>query len=242
MWALTFRDNLITFKLPTLPEIKSSWKQILFIGAPATLTNLVMPISIGIITRLLSTYGKEAVAGFGVASRIEMFAFTVVIALSTVLGPFVGQNYGAKKFDRVMLGIKYSSIFAVFSGIFTFIFFIITIKPIAGLFGDNINIINIVILYITILSISYGAQGVIMLSSSVFSSLHLPFHSTGLSIFKMFILYIPLAFIGSILFGVKGIFSAALIANIISGIVAFYWLKTTVGAKEKNFIMSEEVS
>jgi len=68
----------------------------------------------GIITRLIAGYGAEAVAGFGVASRIEMFAMAIIGALSSVLIPFVGQNWGAGNHRRIQLAIKYGNVFSLF--------------------------------------------------------------------------------------------------------------------------------
>ena len=81
-----------------------SWGSILYVGLPAAATNLVVPLTTALITNLVSTYGETAVAALGVAARIDLLIM-VVVALSTVLGPFVGQNLGAKKFDRLWTGV-----------------------------------------------------------------------------------------------------------------------------------------
>jgi putative MATE family efflux protein len=78
--VLSRRENMITLKLPGLKEVINSWKQILYIGIPAAATNIILPVSIGIVTRLVSAFGPESVAGFGVASKIEMFALTIIMA------------------------------------------------------------------------------------------------------------------------------------------------------------------
>ena len=63
---------------------------------------------------IVAAYGPAWVAGSGVASRINNFALILVMALSTVLIPFVGQNLGAGKLERIRLGVKYSHLFAMF--------------------------------------------------------------------------------------------------------------------------------
>ncbi|NEO38475.1 MAG: hypothetical protein F6J90_19905 [Moorea sp. SIOASIH] len=71
------------------------------------------PISIGVITGLLASYGTIAVAGFGIASRVESFSQIVLIALSASIGPFVGQNWGAKKYLRVHQALRLSFLFCL---------------------------------------------------------------------------------------------------------------------------------
>ncbi|MCK4445889.1 MAG: MATE family efflux transporter, partial [Candidatus Marinimicrobia bacterium] len=66
----------------------------------------------------------------------------------------------------------------------------------------------------------YGLYGVLMLSTSVLNVLNKPIHATILTVTQMFILYIPMAFIGSYFFGIQGIFIALALSYFVSGIVA----------------------
>ena len=81
-FVLIKREKLIEISRPVVMEVFNSWKKVLYIGIPASATNLIIPVSMGIITRLISGYGTVAVAGFGVAIRIEMLALSVIHALS----------------------------------------------------------------------------------------------------------------------------------------------------------------
>ncbi len=81
--------------------IWNSWRRLLHISIPVTATNLLVPITMGVITALVASFGPEAVAGFGVASRIESVVFIMIFALQSSVGPFVGQNYGSRQFHRV---------------------------------------------------------------------------------------------------------------------------------------------
>ena len=71
-------------------------------------------------------------------------------------------------------------------------------------------------------SICYGFQGFLLFSSTALNVLHKPLHAMVLSLKQMFVLYVPLAFLGSYFFGVVGIFSALAFSYIITGIVARY--------------------
>lgn len=226
--VLTRREKMLTFEVPELKDVFNSWKKILYIGLPAAGTNMIIPVSIGIITRLVASYGPESVAGFGVASRIEIFALTLVLALRSVLIPFVGQNLGAGKHARIQRGVKYSQIFAMLWGAVLFLLFIIGAQMIAGIFNKDPSIIEAINLYLTIVSISYGAYGVFLLTASTFNALNKPLQAAGLSIFRMFVLYVPLALLGSLLFGLRGIFGAAAIANLVTAAASFIWIRRVV--------------
>ena len=74
---LHYRERLLVFNLPNLKELWRNWLDLLSVGVPAVTSNLISPISIAFITTLMARYGSEAVAGFGVASRVEMMSLIV---------------------------------------------------------------------------------------------------------------------------------------------------------------------
>ena len=84
-----------------LASFNKSAVGILQVGIPAAASNMIQPLSMGVVTWLLAGFGTTVVAAFGVASRIESVVGMVVIGISTSVVPLVGQNWGARKFERV---------------------------------------------------------------------------------------------------------------------------------------------
>ena len=74
-----------------------------------------------------------------------------------------------------------------------------------------------------IVPFSYGAWGVLMMASATFNSLGKPLLSTTMSIVRMFVIYVPLAFVGQHFWGAYGIFAAAAASNLIMGLIGFSW-------------------
>ena len=223
-WVLAKREKIIRFAVPKVRELIDSWKKILFIGIPAGLAKLVIPLSMGVVTRLVSGYGDSAVAGFGVAIRLEALAMMLLMALSTVLIPFTGQNMGAGLKERVLKALKISYIFSLLWGGFMFVLFLLTGRFLAGLFNDDPDIVATVVLYLNIVSISYGFQGFMIISSAALNGSHKPIHSALLSVSRMFVFYVPLALIGMRLFDLKGIFLAGSIANFGAGLLSLFFV------------------
>lgn len=222
------REKLITISFGKIKDILSTWKKILYIAAPASLTLLITPISLGIITRILSTFGEEAVAGFGVASKVEMFALMVIMALGSVLIIFTGQNYSKHKYNRIKSSLNYSMLFSLGWGALIFILLLVAGKQIASIFTDSRAVAEISLKYFLIIGGSYGFQGLVLLSTSAFNGLNKPLPSTTFSAVRMLIIYVPLAYIGSRILGINGVFWAGFTANIAIGIAAFRYLHTTV--------------
>lgn len=225
IWVLYYRDKMVTLELPAFKTIIDSWKSILYIGLPVAATRLLFPVAIGVITALIATYGHEAVAAFGVGTRIEFFAMTVVFALSTVIGPFVGQNWGAGQYDRVNQGIKYSNIFSMAWGVAMFIILATAARPLAQLFNDDPIVISTTMLYLWIVPLGYALFGVFQISTITLNVLNRPIHAAVLMVVQMFGLYIPLAYVGSYLFGLTGIFAAIVLAYSLTGIASHFVLQ-----------------
>lgn len=233
VYVLYARDEMLTFEWPGIQQLLFSWRQILYIGIPAAMTNMITPLSMGLITRLVATHGVAAVAAFGVASRIDMLALVVILALGNVLGPFVGQNWGGARYDRVREGVRLSQYFALAWGLFMVLLLAPPGRLIAALFNDNSQVIDNIYLYLWMVPFSYGLQGALRLAGYTLNVLNKPLYSMALTLIQMFILYIPLAYVGSHLMGLTGIFGAAAIAHTIAGLIALTVLWQTITAEQQ---------
>ncbi len=220
LWVLTKREKMISFNIPKISEILISWKQVLFIGVPIAGARIIIPITIGIITRIVSSFGIKAVAGFGVASRLEFFSLAVIHSLASVFGPFIGQNLGAKKYDRVRTAINISNKFTIIWEIAIFIILFSLRNQIAVIFNKDPQVISTIALYLTVVPLSYTMQGIFVLNTTALNVMHKPLQAAGLTIVQMFIFCIPLALLGSYLFGLTGIFAAIALSYIVSGIIS----------------------
>ncbi len=231
LWVLGHRDRMLSRVIPRASQVLDSWKRILYIGVPTAATRIIIPLAIGFITRVVSTYGTPAVAGYGVASRIEFFAFTVVVALGSVLMPFMGQNWGACKFERLRLGARYGEALALAWGGAVFVALALAARPIASIFHANPDVVSTVVAYLRIVPIAYGVQGVLMVSSASLSALNRPLHASALTIAQMLCVYVPLALLGSRFYGLPGVFWALALAYFAGGLAGHMVLARVIGAE-----------
>ena len=229
---LYFRDKMITFKRLRLKETINSWKKILHVGVPVATSMFTVSIGIGIVTSLIAVYGPEAVAAFGIGTRIDFFAMIIIMALTSVIGPFVGQNWAAGRLDRARQFIKYSNGFSILSGLGAFVLLLFLARPIASAFTDNPSVISIAALYLLIIPIGYGLQGVFMLSTAALNILKKPVQSMGITAASIFVLLIPLVYLGSRFFGLKGLFIGIVLSYLITGIVSSFILKRALNKIE----------
>lgn len=228
IYILKYRENLIKFIRLPFNTIYTYWKKILFIGVPNALIQMSLPFGIGIVTKILSSYGTNVIAGFGIANKIELFALVFINSLAVVIGPFVGQNYGAKKYDRIKTALKLSEKISLFISVAIMIILYFLSKSIAGIFSDNKDVINTTIQYLSIVPLTYGFYGIIKISATTLNVLNKPIKSSLLILIQTFIFYIPLAIIGSKLFGITGVFLSLSLSYIFSSIISHFLVKKEI--------------
>jgi putative MATE family efflux protein len=225
---LHYRYRMLDFSMPRLEEVLDSWKRILFIGIPAAAATILFPISMAVLTRLAAGFSNKAVAAVGAGTRIETFALIVIMALSGVLVPFVGQNWGAKKLDRVIAAKKQSFSFSFLWGILVLAILNIAAVPLSRLFSVDPEVIRNISLYLRVASIGYGFLGIFRLASIIFNAISKPMKSLALNLIRMLALYIPFVLFGAWKFGFVGLLAGVALSNICAGIISVVWVNQTL--------------
>lgn len=206
----------------------ASCRRILAVGIPAMATQLIGPVSAAFITRMLASHGEAVVAGFGVATRVEAVAVMLLFALSGSIGPFVGQNWGANRPDRVRDGMAATYTFCMLWGVVAALPLLAFGNSVAAWVDDKPEVIAAAAFYLSVVPWSYGLWGVLMMSSASFNALGKPIPSTILSFTRMFIVYLPLAVLLDNALGYTGIFVATATSNAFMGLMGYLWFKRAI--------------
>ncbi len=215
--------SLIIFVSHTRLRIMASWRRILRIGVPATLSSILTPLSAAVIIKIAASFGRAAVAAIGVASRIEMFAFMIPMTVGMSLVPFVAQNYGAGRFDRIRLVQKGAMLFALGFGFLIAGVFLCIARPLGRLFSSDPDVINVLTQYIYITCFGYGFLEVHRYAGFCMIGVHRPVPSAILNVIRVIVLLIPLAYFGARLFGIYGVFWGRIITDVCSGAIGIVW-------------------
>ena len=196
-------------------------KKVLKIGVPSGIKGGMYWGGFVVITSLINSYGPNTVAAYSIASRIDSILQSPLISLQHALSTYVGQNYGARKKDRIKTGVKTSMLIGLcFSLIMTLIVFLLS-NSLLSLFTDNRTVIEIGTQYLHITSmfyIIYALQEVVQGVAIGSGDTIILMIST---ITAMWIVRIPCAYFFSSLWQSKGIwlslptgwFVAAIFAN-----------------------------
>ncbi|MEL7004529.1 MAG: MATE family efflux transporter [Bacteroidota bacterium] len=219
-YVLIKRDKLITFEIPSREVLAGCWKSILYIALPSGLSRLVVPVTTGVITALLADYGEFAVAAYGVGSRVEFLANSIVFALAASIGPFVGQNIGKGNLERVKESVKLSSAFSLIWGLVAWVLLALGSYSIASIFNNNENVISTVQLFLWVVPAGFGLQGVLSIINSNLNTLNKPLQASLIIVIQMLVLGLPAIYLGMKLDGIRGIFIGIAVMYSLGGAIS----------------------
>lgn len=222
LYVLVFREKVVSLAIIPFAEMIRSWRMILSIGLPNALSKMIIPIGLGVITNIIAGFGTSAVAGFGIASKIEIFGLAVINALSSIIPVFVGQNFGASKFERIQKGVRASEKFVLIYGLSIYFALTLLARPLSLLFTNNPEVSETVMLYLRIVPLGYAFQGVLLVINTALNAINQPIKASLLSLTQTLVLYIPLSMIASKYFGLMGIFISLVLSYMIIALASHY--------------------
>ncbi|WP_086001733.1 MATE family efflux transporter [Plesiocystis pacifica] len=225
LWVLGPRLNMLDLHWPTRAELMDSWRSILSVGIPAAATNMLAPVATGALTALIATQGKAAIAAWGVGSRLEGLVLIAPMALSAALTPFIGQNWGAHHKDRVAEALKICRRFVLLWGAGAWVFLLLLGDTMAGLFSDDPEVHEVLGLFFWIIPATYGAHAVVSVVSATFNAIDRAVRSTLISAMRSLLLAIPLAYVGSQIADLAGIFAGVATATVLTALIANFWAR-----------------
>ena len=233
-WLLS-RNKLVSFTPANGLNFLAAWvksaREVLKIGMPAAGANMLTPLAMSVMTAIVAAYGAPAVAAFGVGSRLESLASVIILALSMSLPPLISQNYGADRIDRVQQAYRTALKSVLIIQAVIYLLMLATAHWIAMAFAEEKAVADIVKLFIYIMPLGYGLQGVIILTNSSFNAVHKPMNALWLSIIRLFVLFVPLSYFGSLLADLTGLFIGGVVANLLTAIIAYVWFSKELRRK-----------
>jgi len=99
---------------------------------------------------------------------------------------------------------------------------------IANVFSNDPAVISTIRIFVWILPIGYGMQGIIILTNSSLNAMHRPMSALYLSAMRFFIFYVPLAYIGSLFFGLAGFFAGAVCGNFLMALISWRSFRSAI--------------
>jgi len=225
VWWFVVRERMFRFDLT---GIRTSARDILHVGIPAAAANLIQPLSMAVTTRILAGFGVTIVAGFGVAGRIDAVVTMVVIGISASTAPLVGQNWGARRYDRVRealaLGYRYCMIWGFIAAVIMWL----GAPWFVSLISDDTGIQQAAVAYLYIVPISIGFMGMVNVANASFNALSKPAPPLMLSVSRLMVVYIPAAIAAGHYAGYVGVYLTMALVTVLFGVLGRHWNTATI--------------
>lgn len=208
-------------------------KMITILGMPMSMQRVLFTLINIVLARIVGGFGADAIAAQKIGLQIESIIYMVIGGLNGAITGFVGQNYGAKKYERINKGYNTATVIGIIYALFVTIVFIFMPEILVKLFVREENTIYIASSYLRIISISQIFSTIEMISNGVFTGLGKPKIPAIISI--VFTLFrIPMALIFIKFFDVNGIWLSISLSSILKGITAYLVYKLRIWKEYSN--------
>ena len=194
--------------------------EVLLVGLPSFLMNLMGVFSNITVNKLMSGYSNAAVAGIGVAKKIDMMTYAIATGMSQGVLPLIGYNYSSGNIRRMKASLKTDFLFSFIVALLATIFLFTCAGPIVRAFIDDPETVRYGQLFQRIICITGPCISVTMLAITAFQSVGKKVQPAVLSLLRKGGLDIPFMLLLNYAVGVNGIVWATPLADLMAMLVA----------------------
>ncbi|MFE8071077.1 MATE family efflux transporter [Marinobacteraceae bacterium S3BR75-40.1] len=189
---------------------------------PATISQLMPPLSAMLATALVADFGAAAVGAWGIGTRMEFFSIVVVLALTMSMPPIIGRYLGAGQIGqiRALVGLAVRFVIAwqlLIAGLWWLLS-----TSLSQLLATDTDVVAILADYLQRVPLSYGGLGVCMLMVSSCNALGMPLRAMVTSFARLFVCYLPALWLGGYLADIPGLLTGAALGNLAAGASAWH--------------------
>ena len=229
-WAGVRRYRLL--QAPRLSAILEDLPLVARIALPAVLTNLAPSVASAFVAHALSRFGPPAIAGNVVIERLAPVAFCGLFAMSGSIGPILGQNWGAGRFDRMRGVLRGGALLTALYVAAVWLILVLARAPLARAFELQGVAAELFGFFCLASGAIWFFNGLLFLSNAAFNNLGFPFVSTGLNWGRATLGTIPPALAGAAWYGPEGVIAGTGLGSIAFGVAGLVFAFRTVGRLE----------
>jgi len=230
LFARTRRTGLLSGSLHDLVPERRAYLELFKQGFPSSLNMLTVGLGIFVITWFVGRYGRDAVAAYGIATRIEQIALMPIMGMNVATLALVAQNYGARRLERVLETVQTAlKAGVVLMGFGTAAVFVWA-APLMRLFTKDPAVVEIGANYLHIEVFVFIAYVILYTSVSVLQGLKRPVFPLVLGLMRQIVLPLPVFHLLAVLlgWGLYGIWWGILVVTWGAALVAVLYVLRTV--------------
>lgn len=237
------KEKDVYLNLRKLKFEKEKLKSIFVIGLPTAIGGSTMQFGFLLMSRNVLKYGTQAMAAYGIGNKINSLITLPTNGIGSAVATIVGQNVGAKQYERAKhgyrLSMRISVIFLILGGMILSRGFIST--AIVKIFSDDAQVIEMAADFLSIMAIWCFANGIYNSSMGLFqgsghTEVTMIIDAARLWIFRFATLYVCESWLHM---GVRSVWYSVVVSNGLSAVILYlvyrtgYWKKKRIKVEEK---------
>ncbi len=244
---LTKMTHLFDLNLHYLKPDGRYIRELIQLGVPSGLTQVIMSLSMVIVQNLTNQFGEMFIAANVIVMRIDGFVMMPAFSFGSAMTTYAGQNIGARKLDRVEQGAREGTTIAVATSAVLTILILIFGKYLMAIFTETEELITLSNSLLRILAVGYIAMEITQCLSGVMRGAGDTMTPMWISMFTTVAVRVPLAYLMAYMtrspehpIGISStIFISLLISWLIGAVTTFIayrsgrWKKRALGAYNK---------
>lgn len=210
-------------------------RQIFKIGLPAGAQQVMVSFGMVTVTSLINQFGPTVVAAFGAAQRLDQAAFLPSMSMGLAISAVVGQNLGARKFDRASAAVLWGVVLAAsITGLVTLI---AIVKPtiLIALFTKDEAVLTAGAHYLRIMGWSYVPISVLFILGGVMRGAGDTMGTMILTLLALWVIRVPLAYVMARSMGPTGIWIAILVSMVAGALM--HWAYYLTGRWKRKIVV-----
>jgi putative MATE family efflux protein len=207
---------------PTRAEVLTTARPFFAIGLPSILTQVATPVGNAFVTAAIAPFGDSAVAGWAIVGRIIPVAFAALYGLSGAVGPILGQNLGALRYDRLRSTMMNSLKVVVVYVVVVWFLMALFSNTIAEAFGATGEGREVIVFFCRFVAASFVFNGAVFVANAAFNNLGFVLYSTALNWSRATLGVVPFIWLGGQWYGVKGVLAGYGLGVVLFGIVGVW--------------------
>lgn len=220
VWFMLTRSQRLSIRLAGFHISCSEIGEIMAIGIPASITNLMQSFGIALMNRFLLPYGNDKVAAMGIVMKVNMIATLILVGFAFGAQPLIGYNYGAGNKTRLKQILRFCygfecTIALLLAGLLTLV-----APALISLFMQDALIINEGVRMLRMQQIGMIFLAVVLTTTCIFQSAGKALGAFLLSISRQGVIYVLVILVASTLFGYTGVIASQSIADISTAVLA----------------------
>jgi putative MATE family efflux protein len=202
------------------------WGRIVYIGLPVGLEFVLIAIVMAVIYWVIRDFGAAAQAGFGVGQRVMQSIMLPAMAVSFAAAPIAGQNFGARRPDRVRETFKWSVIIGVALMLVLTALCQFEAEWLMRVFTNEAAVVAIGVHFLIVSSWNFAANAVIFSASSMFQAMGNTWPTIGSSVVRLVVFVGPVLWLSTQpWFELHHVWYVSLVSMFLQAVVSYLLLR-----------------